>query len=213
MNVLAAATINLIEELRKPLKGWTLTPLVQEITGELVHGRFVSAMRGPKEESPTEFFARYGVRQSCLIKCKSPKKPLRLLQITESSEKPYNYKVSYWKANGWRRDQSSNQRIWFTRSYPEYHPALDTMAVGQIVHIRRAPKHKPVYVIQPSFDVSDESSIPFVAPTIAAVLKKSFERGFKTQRIENMSQILAVNLDGKNFLFDPFRLNFKVIYS
>ncbi len=187
MNILGPITADFVQRMKANApKGWVITPLVTNdyFVG---HGGLLPVLPPPAGASPHDHFMQHMAQPSaplkngrpslreCYVKVKIPGRSLRLVKLSpvpeshvtgghsrkvqEKNEGKDVLYVSYWRANGWVRDQYNHQR--FTGRYPPVGddfppPGHDTLLIHGIIRISKHNRKKCQYIDGKSKNVHDK---------------------------------------------------------
>lgn len=222
MNILAAATIDLINHLRKVTKGWRIDPLVQSNEEKVVHRDYISVVRPPTNESFTHFFAAHQPINSrySLIRIKVPNHSLRLIQceLDLDGARP-KVILRYFRANGFRQNTLPIEAYHRRMQEFDYNKCL-IFRTYLIERVTKGTKNKgrkrrgTLNIIHRDIiDIGDPGSSQRIAPIVKAMVEKSFVNK-RFDDLRDRYARLAVVVNGDNFEYeDEYRMAAIVIES
>jgi hypothetical protein len=205
MNILMASTLDLIDHLRELTKGWRIDPLVLCKDERLTHHGLTAVQTPPRGQSFTDYFAAESVNeQYALIRLKIPHHTLRLIQCSLTNDT--QLVLRYWRANGFRQNQSSCGYGWRARKRIfDYDTQLvyHTFAIERITKGTKSKGKKrrgrPNIIHRDRIEVGVPSSATRAALLAKETIEKSLDRRYDDLRTRFTR--LAVVLDGENFTY------------
>ena len=225
MTILAAATLDFIEQLQKRGKGWTYEPLVVVSDDELKHSQFVMVKSRPNNHtSATQFYMDNpptGVLT--LIKAKTKNQYPRLIELRLAPGPGAKLHVKYWRMNGWRQNKMSIEDCKHLRNYkPVQQDGKTNFKVYAMERITRRKKRIGI-IHRDVIDLTAQESAEYVANLTVLTLEKSLKKAHgavtshKNRRVEKLSKwcsYMAVVLDGKNFMYDDMHpVRAEIVYG
>lgn len=202
MSVFGAVILDLVEHLRAQLKGWQIDPLIiHDDNGNIAHTLLVAVHQPQQHESAIQFFCDHLPENAdrCLIRCKLPRHGLRMLAVKSIN---LQYHVSYWLANGWKNDPIAIKNK-YGGTYVNVESDGGTLYLLNSIRRVKRTKHGLLYY-RDCIEIANPASMAVVVSIICRTLTKSFGRAYggpSKARLRNYG--LAVDLEGKNVVFDP----------
>lgn len=225
MTILAAATLDFIEQLKKRSKGWMYEPLVVVNDDELKHLQFVTVKSRPNNHtSAIQFYIDNpptGI--STLIKTKTKDQYPRLIELRLVPGPGAKLHVKYWRVNGWRQNKMSIEDWAYLRRHkPAQQDGKTHFRVYAMERITKRKKRIGI-IHRDVIDLTAQESAEYVANLTVLTLEKSLKKthGTKTshknrsvEKLARWSSYMAVVLDGKNFMYDDTHpLRAEIVYG
>ena len=234
MTILAAATLDFIEQLKQRSRGrhirhaWMYEPLVMVSDDELKHASFVTVKSRLNHISATQFYIDdppTGV--STLIKAKTKGQYPRLIELRLAPGPDAKLRVKYWRVNGWQQTKMSIEDEARLHS-PHLHLRNPVQQDGKtnfkVYAMERVTKRRrgTSTIHRDVIDLTTQKSAEYVAKLTILTLEKSLKKihgettSHKNRSVEKLSNwsILAVVLDGKNFVYDDIHpLRAEIVYG
>lgn len=219
--ILAAATIDYIDHLKKHSEKWVFEPLVVTDDHPLRHGRFVTVKTRPNNSvSPYEFYVENpptGI--ATMVKATKSGHYPRLVELRLDPGPTAKVLLRYWRVNGWKQNQISHK--WMSRYSHRNTPVQQSGETNFRVYamdrvVKRKRKKQKSVIHRDTLDLAAADSADNVAQMTMMTLEKSLKKthgGGRQEKLQKWTEHLAVVMDGRNFHYDGYRFSAEIVYG
>lgn len=203
-------TINLIDKLKKYLKGWTFTPLIsQNMFGFYAPSAAadIIVQKIPANMSPTAYFTEnLQSGAGCMIKCKKPKSKLLAITIDAIQQ---GIAVRCWYINGLKCSRLRNRPVaaYTFRGVKYAYSDYDVFAARRLYQVYRPSRKRQYVIVESLITPQDPNSIATAAHKLACMLIQSHNQ--RIRRYINCRSAwcdVGIEIGGDNIIIDPSRI-------